>query len=1784
MDRGQDDPFDWSVDQVVHYFCQNESTPWSISKHPSPLPDRQSLEAALREHGITGEVLLDGQLGDFLRNNLKLKEGPSYTVNKAIQYAQRQSRKYQAQQNLERTQLASAMFPMMMSNDKALPHPFYAPWMFNRTPAGPVAQIPQLTASYNAPMPSHDGDMLPDQQLLSSLQAMQPPSSPQIAELDDDIELPDVPVESGEKETTSVSRVATPALPNVRPNEITHVDERGRKRRRLNLGAVESSTTSISLSTEQSAETQLSKSWYIGPAKLDAASVFYPTPPGSKEDNWVITSSGHSSGQRLFVKRKLHQFFRKQVVDLPSQNGARRYAMFPYDEDEANSGKPRYYTMYSSHKGRTEVNMKSTADTTEKLPVVSDQAPRTNAESPYDFLIKKYPPKEDSDSYPLYGESGSEGEYDSETWAEMEDEREKGALEPSKFLSSHEIDSIIDQRISHYEGLWRVKHLPKLELGAHKLWFDAFRKKCRNLQIKVALDNIERLKSRLERMRKALHRDEWPRSSHLATQCEVLEPTIFEIETQKHRVAILESPQCPPKPPSVPPTASQLKEKANQPLTDEESLGFASDSSLRNFIEDDMEVDMSSGPGNALTQSEVDSKPQDTPNINNPRKASSNAIEISNSPMRYSTPQDDVLHTDGPDVDLGSEAVPQRRCGFYYSSDSNSDSEEYEPPEPVTGIVDRKSEVIDLTLSPAKSDVSSTPDTRFTKTKSHQTFVSDDVMVVIPSSQKLSSEPKSALRPNPNFDRRNDSRGRNRGTLSQTNREDSRQILDKMVAQLSRDDRTGMLHQLSSYPDRQIKHHIRVGLHAIRKDKRTIKDMEREESRLVLLATVFYIAWVNRQTLDREGIPTGNVSRAIADIDYSGTGPGDNFFKFVSQLRQLLQKYTDERTTPGTGDSDDDEPIDSLDTPHNKRKRRVKEDQAVKSGQVAARQRVENQERQRRNLEERLKRIGVSNSDAEHQAVSFEQPTVFLHPHIGQCVKQHQLAGIQFMWRELIQNEKRDGCLLAHTMGLGKTMQVISLLVTIAAAANSTDPAIRKQVPEFFHRSQTLILCPPSLIDNWYEEFLMWTPKDHALGPIRKVAPSDPLERRMATVESWDTEGGILILSYHLFRNWVAPELKKTSKTAPDLQFPTKLKDQLLKGPRIIIADEAHQMKNKNSQLAQAAAMLESRSRIALTGSPLANNLLDYYAMVNWISPKYLDELAVFKAKYLEPIEQGLFFDSTYQEQRRSLKKLQVLKEILTPKINRADISVLEGSLPSKTEFVITVPLTEVQKRAYNHYVTSLTDGKMGATISSTTFLAWLAVLGLCCNHPACFYNKLAERADQNAPKPTAEELIDPDTFPAEVPLNQLGFNEAMWASQKQLLSDVPDLEDPKHSYRADIFKKIVEESVRVGDKILCFSQSIPSLNYLETLLRSSGVRFNRLDGKTAVKSRQEAVKDFNNRDDIKVYLISTRAGGLGLNITGANRVIIFDFSFNPTWEEQAVGRAYRLGQKKPVYIYRFLSGGTYEEVVHNKSIFKTQLAMRVVDKKNVERSATKSLGEYLFPVKDVKKEDTSEYIGRDRQVLDKILLDKESASSSILNIALTETFRRENNEMLTEDEKKEMEQELELELLRMSDPAAYERKMIEASLRPEPTLVYPSTNLNTYGFISAPLPPLPLPPAPPAPPVQVPTYTAPSPGRSFFNLPPWASAPTPVSQSVLTQEPRPTQVPPRPDFISSATVNRDTSESVAQAILKSFPAAPGVNNNQNNNIPLPHTTTDLPSGLPDPVTMESLSARFGAD
>ncbi len=283
--------------------------------------------------------------------------------------------------------------------------------------------------------------------------------------------------------------------------------------------------------------------------------------------------------------------------------------------------------------------------------------------------------------------------------------------------------------------------------------------------------------------------------------------------------------------------------------------------------------------------------------------------------------------------------------------------------------------------------------------------------------------------------------------------------------------------------------------------------------------------------------------------------------------------------------------------------------------------------------------------------------------------------------------------------------------------------------------------------------------------------------------------------------------------------------------------------------------------------------------------------------------------------------------------------------------------------------------------------------------------------------------------FPTDVEPANAGLSAQAVELQHKIFQAVEDsdrLEDPSLSHRSQIVCQIVELSVAAGDKVLLFSHSIPTLNYLESAVQTLGYSTCRLDGSTNVTSRQEVVKNFNKETaPYNVFFISTRAGGLGLNLQGANRVILFDYGFNPIWEEQAVGRAYRLGQKKTVFVYRLRAGGTFEELIYNKAVFKTQLAARVVDQKNPMRFASKSITDYLFHVKEVLQKDLNPYYGKDPEVLDKVL----RKSNCIRDITLTETFQKEEDESLTPEEAKQADEELRSEQERRRDPIEYGRK-----------------------------------------------------------------------------------------------------------------------------------------------------------
>jgi SNF2 family DNA or RNA helicase len=326
----------------------------------------------------------------------------------------------------------------------------------------------------------------------------------------------------------------------------------------------------------------------------------------------------------------------------------------------------------------------------------------------------------------------------------------------------------------------------------------------------------------------------------------------------------------------------------------------------------------------------------------------------------------------------------------------------------------------------------------------------------------------------------------------------------------------------------------------------------------------------------------------------------------------------------------------------------------------------------------------------------------------------------------------------------------ITLLVAIAQASASPDPTVRSQIPPRLRQSRTMVLCPPTLVDNWMDELLTWAPND-LLGTLLKVDATIKPRFRLQHINQWYEEGGVLVMGYEMFRAFILN--KETTKHAAfyDSEEHKEILEKLLNGPNIIIADEAHKLKNATSGLADAASRFKSMSRIALTGSPLANNVTEYHTMINWVAPNYLGPISEFRQKYVQPIETGLWMDSTSYQRRKSLKMLGVLKEDIAPKVNRADMSVLRNDLPPKKEFIIFVPLTELQTKAYLIYVRLMLSGEghtftRDGQLTQSTIWHWLAILQLLCNHPACFSTKLNDRkSDAKEAAASQEKLVSPD-------------------------------------------------------------------------------------------------------------------------------------------------------------------------------------------------------------------------------------------------------------------------------------------------------------------------------------------------------------------------------------------------------------------------------------------------------
>ena len=505
-------------------------------------------------------------------------------------------------------------------------------------------------------------------------------------------------------------------------------------------------------------------------------------------------------------------------------------------------------------------------------------------------------------------------------------------------------------------------------------------------------------------------------------------------------------------------------------------------------------------------------------------------------------------------------------------------------------------------------------------------------------------------------------------------------------------------------------------------------------------------------------------------------------------------------------------------------------------------------------------------------------------------LKEHQIEGVQFMLRCLRED---DGCILAHSMGLGKTAQV----VTMSYALLQKDEC-----------NTILILTPKSTLMNWRLEFEKWgrlgRMLSHPKFKIFDCEKSRPSER-LTRIRQWSQSGGVLFLGYEQYVSLVSEKLKRKHNT-PDLQ-------KLLRnpGPDVLVCDEGHRIKSTTTQGFKALIQLKTQRRVILTGTPLQNNLMEYFAMVNFVRKDFFTR-TWFTEYFKGPIEAGQKWDASREETKTMRERAYVLSQELNGFVLRKDQSILQASLPEKSEYVLFIPLSDNQAEIYKTFREAY-FARIGVRRNLLSYISSLNKIGV---HPDLLKTFLEKKTTSGKKEWETTAWAD----------------DVLELYNKSTYTKGSPNESPKMLTLLFLYMSYRQK----GQKMLVFSQYVETLDMVESFLarmkdHDPSTTY-RLDGQCSSKKREDAMQKFQSQTGTAVFLISTRAGGVGINLNTAHCAILLDVSFNPAHDQQAVFRCYRYGLRHPVSIYRLVSSETPEGYVYNRCLAKEWVSKKVVD------------------------------------------------------------------------------------------------------------------------------------------------------------------------------------------------------------------------------------------------------------
>jgi DNA repair and recombination protein RAD54B len=514
---------------------------------------------------------------------------------------------------------------------------------------------------------------------------------------------------------------------------------------------------------------------------------------------------------------------------------------------------------------------------------------------------------------------------------------------------------------------------------------------------------------------------------------------------------------------------------------------------------------------------------------------------------------------------------------------------------------------------------------------------------------------------------------------------------------------------------------------------------------------------------------------------------------------------------------------------------------------------------------------------------------VVVDPVLSKHLREHQREGVKFLYECVMGMRcEGEGAIMADEMGLGKTLQTITLLWTLMKQnpVHESQPVVKK----------ALIVCPAGLVDNWKREIRKW------LGNERiGIFVANGKDKRI-TDFTMGKAYNVMIIGYEMLRT-VQEELQKG------------------RGVDIVIADEGHRLKTANNKAMLAIQSLNTERRIILSGTPLQNDLGEFYTAIDFVNPGLLGQRSAFKRTFEAPILRSRQPEASESELEKGEARWKELVALTSRFMIRRTAEVLSKYLPPKTEHIVFCRPTKAQAEAYRAILASpIFAAAMGSTDMA---LQLIMVLKKICNSPSLLKSKKDDEATPSEMLQALLPLIPPQVLNSQA------------SSTKLRLLDT-------------LVHKIYTTT---EEKIVIVSNYTTTLDMIERLLVSLSYTYLRLDGSTPSGKRQGLVEKFNKTPKTTsfAFLLSAKSGGVGLNLIGASRIVLFDIDWNPATDLQAMARIHRDGQKRPVKIYRFLVQGSIDEKIYQRQVMKMGLANAVVDNKASASSFSKEELRDLF-------------------------------------------------------------------------------------------------------------------------------------------------------------------------------------------------------------------------------------------